>query len=365
MDAIAEAIGPVSVTQRVIIALVLAAVILTVLILLTSLVTRLRTALILWPGLIVAGVLALAFWPVDTSGLSADPNPVADYDAAVARFEAQNGSFPQTMNPLCLPELLTHGEKTGRVVVLLHGVSSCPRAFVDFAPMLHERGDTVMTVLLPEHGFANRATDAMRDITAQQLRAMVDNAVDIAVGLGDEVVVLGISAGGTAAAWAAQNRSDVDRAVLVAPFMGLAGFGPMVNRALMNAQLWLPNVKLWKDPKLRGDWNGMPHAYASQATRGIGQIMRLGYSVLDQAARERAAAGEVAFVLNDNDKAVSNDVTIALQDRWEKQGTPILAYTFDAAEGLGHELIDPKEPGANPPLTYPIIADMIAGIEPQ
>ena len=43
------------------------------------------------------------------------------------------------LNSLCEPQLLTHGARTARVVVLLHGVSSCPQAFVDFAPLLHAR----------------------------------------------------------------------------------------------------------------------------------------------------------------------------------------------------------------------------------
>ena len=44
------------------------------------------------------------------------------------------------LNPLCHPELMTHGARAARAVVLLHGISSCPRAFVDFAPMLFARG---------------------------------------------------------------------------------------------------------------------------------------------------------------------------------------------------------------------------------
>jgi len=41
--------------------------------------------------------------------------------------------------------------------------------------------------------------------------------VDIAQRLGEQVVMLGISAGGVATAWAAQNRSDIDLAVIISP----------------------------------------------------------------------------------------------------------------------------------------------------
>ena len=55
------------------------------------------------------------------------------------------------------------------MVVLLHGVSSCPRAFVDFAPMLLARGHNVVALRMPENGYADRATDALRRLTAEQL----------------------------------------------------------------------------------------------------------------------------------------------------------------------------------------------------
>ena len=46
-------------------------------------------------------------------------------------------------------------------------------------------------------------------------------AVDIAAGLGDQVTIAGLSAGGVVAAWAAQHRRDVHRAVLIAPSLGV------------------------------------------------------------------------------------------------------------------------------------------------
>jgi len=173
--------------------------------------------------------------------------------------------------------------------------------------------------------------------------------------------VVGISAGGTAAAFAAQNRPDVTRAVILAPFFGLSGFGPRINLVLMRAMLILPSISIWKDPVLRERFEGMPHAYQRQETRGIGEIMSLGFATYREARETPPAAGELAVVTNEADTAVSNSVTDAFVDAWRRDGRTVTTYVFPEADGLGHELIDPLEPGANPALTYPVILDLIEG----
>ena len=39
-------------------------------------------------------------------------------------------------------------------------------------------------------------------------------------------------------------------------------------------------------------------------------------------------------------------------------------YQFARSHGLGHELIDPLEPGADPALTYPVLVALIEGRDP-
>lgn len=307
----------------------------------------------------VAGIASLA--PVRVRDLASRPDPAADYDAAVARFRADAAASPQPLNALCHPELFTHGHRTKNAVVLLHGISSCPRAFVDFAPMLHARGHTVLTLRMPENGYADRSTDALKHLTAEKLARWGDLAVDIAAGLGEEVVVLGISAGGTTAAWIAQNRPDVTRAVLVAPMLGLAQLGRRINMAIMRLTLVLPEFSIWKDPILRGRFEGMPHAYKRQSSRATGEVLRLGYATSRQAAVTRAAAAEAVLVTNENDSAVDNVLAGRLFDAWQRRGLPVRRVVFAKSHGLGHEVIDPLEPGADPALTYPLLIEAVEG----
>ena len=268
---------------------------------------------------------------------------------------------PQPLNPLCHPDLLTHGTRTARAVVLLHGISSCPRAFVDFAPQLFATGANVVSLRMPENGYADRATDALRQLTAVQLRDWGDQAVDIAAGLGDEVVVLGISAGGVVAAWCGQNRPEVARAVLVAPMFGLSNLGAALNAAIMRLTLFLPDFPIWKDPVLRARYKGMPHAYLRQSSRATGEILRLAASVRRQADAGPPAARQGVLVTNAADTAIDNGLAGSLVDAWARHGMAVRRHEFPRSCGLGHEIIDPMEPGADPALTYPLLLAMIEG----
>jgi alpha-beta hydrolase superfamily lysophospholipase len=328
---------------------------------LTALLTSLWLALAVWLGAVLLLAALALLRPLRADRLAAVPAPAADYDAAAERFRLHGMSGSQPLNPLCHPELLTHGRRTARVVVLLHGVSSCPRAFVDFAPLLFAQGDNVVALRMPENGYADRATDALGRLTAEKLKGWGDIAVDIAAGLGDEVVVLGISAGGVVAAWCGQNRPEVARVVLVAPMFGLANLGPVLNAAIMRITLLLPDFSIWKDPVLRARLNGLPHCYLRQSSRATGEILRLAHAVMRQAETARAATLAAAVVTNANDSAVDNGLTDRFADAWARHGVRVDRFRFDASHRLGHELVDPLEPGADPALTYPVLLRLIAG----
>ena len=360
MSGLMEWFGPVTVMQRALIGIAVAVIALIVLVGVTALLIGLRRAVLAWVVLLALVVATLTFLPVDTDGLASSPDPTTDYAGAVARFEADRAKTTEPLNPPCEPKLLGHGERTAKVVVLVHGVSSCPQAYVDFAPILFDKGYNVLVLRMPQNGYADRATDALRFMTARQLAEFGDDAVDMATGLGDEVVFVGISAGGTIAGWVAQNRADVDRAVLLAPFFGLHGFGPDVNRMLMRAMLLLPEVSIWKDPVMRENAdNVMPHAYKRQSTTATGEIMRLGYATWRQGTGGGAAAAGHGGVAHEDGRARACRTGHAGAAAWADQGVSLTTYVFDAKHGLGHELIDPMEPGANPELTYPIILDFI------
>ncbi|MBP7241639.1 alpha/beta fold hydrolase [Amaricoccus sp.] len=359
MDAAIAALSHLSVTQKALALIAVGGVALFMLAAMLALVLPARLAFAAVAGTVAIALAYLLLRPIVTYDLGPRPAPAADHAAALARFAADAAADPTPLNPLCHPRLLDHGERRPVAVVLLHGVSSCPQAFVDLAPALFARGHNVIAPRMPQNGYADRATDALARMTAGELRAWGDAAVDVAAGLGDEVVVLGISAGGTVAAWTAANRPEVARAVVVAPLFGLPGFGARANDLLTRIMLFLPNVSVWKDPLRRAAWEGMPHAYARQATRGTGEILRLARATLERLAEAPPAGGSLALVTNAADRAISLPAADRFGDLWAASGKPLTRYVFPVEDRLGHEIIDPMEPGADPALTYPVLIDLV------
>ena len=120
------------------------------------------------------------------------PDPAADYATALEKFATLQSLDGDDLNPVCHSTLLTHDRKTDRVVVLLHGITNCPQQYATFAPQLFERGCNVFIPRMPRNGLADRMTNELQHLKAQELRTFCDDICDIAAGLGDRVVVTGL-----------------------------------------------------------------------------------------------------------------------------------------------------------------------------
>jgi pimeloyl-ACP methyl ester carboxylesterase len=310
-------------------------------------------------AVIVAVILALALIPISTAGLVSRPDPAADYDEAVRRFEeyaAQEGAVFQP----CASRLMTHGAPTEVVVVLVHGLTNCPRQFVELGEQIYDTGANVLILRMPYHGLATEDGTAIGDVSnvgairAEDYRDYADQVVDIAQGLGNDVRVLGLSAGGVVTAWIAQNRSDVSKTVVVSPAITLPGGMPgVLDYIVRNLFGRIPNVSLPSGGTL-------DHAYAGESTRALAEMFMLAKAVGDQAQENPPAAGSIAVVTNANDDQVdNNDVRSHLIDVWRASGEEVETYEFPADLSLRHDLIDVAQPDAQPDLVYPKLMELL------
>ena len=307
--------------------------------------------------LLVAGALLK---PLPTADLTPRRAPAADYAEAVARAGALMERDTAAINPLCRTRLLTHGHRTARAVVLFHGFTNCPRQFEALGRLLHERGDNVLIPRQPRHGLADRMTEDLAGLAAPELAALADEALDIARGLGDEVVVVGLSSGGVMAAWLAQTRPDLRRAVVMAPVFGPAG-PTWLTRPMANLALLLPNRFVWWDDEAKAEIVGPAHAYPRYSTRAGGEIVRLGAAVAERAARERPAAAEIAVLTLPDDPAVSNEGAAEVVRQWERHGAGVSTRELPPALSQLHDFIDPDQARQRVDIAYPIIIALIDG----
>ena len=314
---------------------------------------------------IIAVVVVVAaaglFLPYAPHGLRSHPEPAHTYETGLALARELSADDSPEIAADCRTELLTHGRRTAHVVVLLHGLTNCPAQFDSLAHMLFARGDNVLVPRLPHHGYADRMTDELARVDAQELCVFTDRAIDAASGLGDTVTVAGLSVGGVMTAWAGQERADVDRAVVIAPMLGWARApGAWRTRALTRLALLLPNRFVWWDDTKKQALDGPRHVYPRFASRSVAATMWLGSAVLDRAAHHEPAARSLVMITVGGDIAADNGLAADLAESWRKHGAPeLLAHEFPAALRLNHDVVDPEQVGGNPALTYPVLLKFI------
>ena len=90
--------------------------------------------------------------------------------------------------------------------------------------------------------------------------------------------------------------------------------------------------------------DGPDHNYLGFATKGLGEMMRFGFSIYDTSKKTSAAAQSVLVITNAADAAVNNKIPLQVAKNWQTNGLKQLdKYEFDAKYKLIHDLIDPGQ----------------------
>jgi carboxylesterase len=314
-----------------------------------------------WPVFLILfillGIVFAFFQPWNIGALTSRPNPVKSYEEAVQRVQAiQAGET--NLNPVCQAQLLTHGQKVERTIIFVHGYTTCPEQFAELGRRFYDLGYNVLIVPVPHSGLADRMTEEQSLITAEVLAAYADTVVDIAQGLGNYVIMAGLSQGGVVTAWAAQNRSDLDLAVIMSPAFGVKQVPTPLTVPAANITSLLPVSYDWWDPVLKENI-GPPYTYPRYTKLVLSHIMRLGFAVRAGAQRTAPGAHAIVMVTNANDQSVNNEITAQMVETWRAGGANISTYEFEASLGLGHDIIDPNDKDANIEVVYSRLIELI------
>jgi alpha-beta hydrolase superfamily lysophospholipase len=314
-----------------------------------------------WIVLLILGVLLaivyIVLTPWNISTLSSHPRPAQSYAEALQRVEAFRGKEPADMNPICQLQLMTHSDKVDRAIILVHGYTNCPQQFYELGQRFYDLGYNVLIAPLPHHGLADRMTDAQAQLKAEELAAYADETVDIAQGLGNQVIMMGISAGGVTTAWAAQNRSDIDLAVIISPAFGFKQIPTPLTAALMNIYTFLPDSFVWWDAVLQAE-APPAHTYPRYSKHALVQILRLGFATQVAAKHTQPAAKKIVAVFNPTDESINNPLSMEVVKNWLAHNANLTKYEFDAALKLHHDIIDPAQPYQQIDIVYPILVDL-------
>lgn len=314
---------------------------------------------------ILSLILWLAFRPLSIGELASHSNPVTSFEEAVARVkEMQEKDNEDLTRDVCITKLYDHGKQTEHVIILIHGFTNCPEQFSELGRQHFEAGNNVFIPRMPGHGLSDRLTDALVNLTAEDLAAFGNKVIDIAHGLGKKITVMGISASGTLVTWLSQNRADIDFAFAIAPLFGLAFVPPAFTKLFERFALLLPDFFLWWDPRTKADNPySIYYAYPRYPVRALVEIIRLAMITRAQAEKSPPKASHITIIINDAEPAISNAEIMKLIKRWQKHGkVSVTELHFERDMHLPHDILTPGTPGLPIGAIYPRLVGAIRDV---
>jgi carboxylesterase len=282
------------------------------------------------------------------------------YAEAVARFAALRALeiADARLNPEAASILREHGQATPKAIVFLHGITSSPKQFADLGTYFFERGYNVLLLRMPAHGFRDRLTAEPGRLTQRDLLDYATQALTLGRPLGEHLTLAGLSVSGTLAAWAAQTRSELDQAVLLAPALAPSGLPMRLVRPIARAVRRLPNLMVWWDPIQRARV-GPSTSYPRFASHAMAASFELAADLYATSALVAPSVTNIVCVTNARDRSVNNRATAGLLRHWRDHGAKVRDHIFRGEVSGLHDFIGPYQPGARADLVYPLLWDLI------
>jgi esterase/lipase len=271
---------------------------------------------------------------VERSGVAKQAPPVP-YDRAVAMIARRQDADDQIAVSGARSILLTGSAATARAIVLLHGLTDSPRQFEALAYLMHADGNNVFVPRFPQHGLRGGDARALAALSATELRRFADSVMMEAGGLGDSVVAVGLSLGGTVAAYIVQQHVAW-RAVLIAPAVEPGRIPSILDRPIIGLADRLPNVTR-RSPREAA----RPDREPGFSTHAAAEVLELGRAVLYDAARVAPRTRRIAVLVNANDRTVRESAAEALARDWERHGAAVSMFELPDSLRLPHNVLDP------------------------
>lgn len=275
-----------------------------------------------------------------------NPRPAIDRPAALARLAelvAADAEIPEATRT----RLFEPSGEVRATLVIWHGFTNAPSQFIAVAGQLQTAGFRVLVPRMPHHGQADLLTRDLTNLKTAELVAQVDTCIDVAVGFGDPVWAVGLSAGATLAGWAAATRTEVTRLVLSAPLVAPKGFPQPLVRLFVRFPAIVPSFYMWWDPRVKANLGHSPHAYPGFPVPGVMPFLHLSEALFDHSVNAGHDLERVVLVSNPRDFAIRRDAARAFAtDVFSSRAQCYGEANVDGALKWMHDFVDPWSPGA-------------------
>ena len=280
-------------------------------------------------ALVVVFVAWAFLWPSRSAELQKADIKRRDYDQSVADIQKviDGDTANGEVRPESRPILKTHGKKTARAVMILHGVSGEPSAMAELADWFYQAGYNVYVPRVPYHGLKNNKLHGQ--VRAGDLVKFMSDSAGLVSGLGDELGVIGHSGGGTLATWLVQYGDGLfSRVLLLSPY-----YEPDASKA-----------PKWQVALLRNIYGN--HLLPDRFFDGNLSYRALAnYVIIKQNYHSDLKAEglkHVGLITGSEDHLIDNAMAIDIAENMAKNSGAKFTYERTPAHmGVGHELIWP------------------------
>ena len=253
-------------------------------------------------------------------------NQQITHDTAEAGLRSECRSFAKT-----------HGKKTAKAILLIHGISGCTSDMADIANVFYEQGYNVYAPRVPQHGYADKKRHGQISFS-DMVNYMTTSARQVS-GLGEEVGVAGHSGGGNMATWLAQYGNGLfSRVLLIAPF-----YEPAASQA-----------PKWQIPLMRNLYgnNILPDRYSgNDEVNGLSYRALAKYVTLKENYKANFAAPglkHVGVVVSEGDHDIDPDLAHDIPQKMATNNNASFQYKkFPASMNIGHDMTRRAAPGVS------------------
>lgn len=293
-------------------------------------------------SIVAVGAIAIAaafLWPAQKAELRTADIKRLDYDGSMAAINRQitHDTAEAGLRNECRSFAKTHGKKTAKAILLIHGISGCTSDMADIANVFYEQGYNVYVPRVPQHGYADKKRHGQISFS-DMVNYMTTSARQVS-GLGEEVGVAGHSGGGNMATWLAQYGNGLfSRVLLIAPF-----YEPSASQA-----------PKWQIPLMRNLYgnNILPDRYSgNDEVNGLSYRTLAKYVTLKENYKANLAAPglkHVGVVVSEGDHDIDPDLAHDIPQKMATNNNASFQYKkFPASMNIGHDMTRRASPGVS------------------
>jgi carboxylesterase len=268
---------------------------------------------------------------------------VSTWQESLDRTSQLMAADDDAIAPACRTQFLSHGAPTSTAHVFMHGYTNAPAQFREVAKACFDSGANVLVPRVPYHGYSDPLTRELSNLTPEAFEAFCNQVVDAASGLGERLVVTGLSLGGLLASYMGKMRDEVAEARLVAPFIQPKAVPEWVDAPFDAAMRALPDVYSWWNPKLQAKEVAGTWATPKFSMKAIGAQIAFRRQIERTDSSRTTKLERVLLVVNDADIAVRNDVARRFVDaQLEPLSLSTEVVELNKSLGFSHDVFEPN-----------------------